>query len=39
MIAARVRFDSSIDAFRIDLSKTFTNEFVERAIKKYGTSG
>ena len=29
-----VRFDPSIDASRIDLSKTHTNEFVERAMKK-----
>jgi hypothetical protein len=32
-----VRFDPSIDASRIDLSKTYTNEFVERAMKKYGS--
>ncbi len=34
-----VRFDPSIDASRIDLSKTYTNEFVERAMKKHGSSG
>ena len=32
-----VRFDPSIDASRIDLSKTYTSEFVERAMKKYGS--
>lgn len=32
-----VRFDPSIDASKIDLSKTYTNDFVDRAMKKYGS--
>ena len=31
-----VRFDPSIDPSKIDLSKTYTNEFVDAAMKKYG---
>jgi NitT/TauT family transport system substrate-binding protein len=34
-----VRFDPSIDASKINLSKTYTNDFVDRAMKKYGSSG
>lgn len=31
------RFDPSIDVSRIDLSKTYINDFVDKAMKKYGS--